>query len=271
MLEAKFLGSLLPSHPDFEPIIEAIRAKYGLPELYPQDEPIREIYFEDEIITLEQFAQDVKNHILENMDSIFPEDFAKQFRSAKLGAEFEYQTELEKFSDDLKPGMQAFFEFTKTSLRTIYKLLDANIDEVVTTICNYLLLGDSMEAPQDWFGKVFTMKSGEDTIICVAISELTNLDLMFQQVKSLYHKTYKKSQIKITPKTVSTAYYLQLARRNKDRDFILDEFIRLNGFDMPKDTNSPRYAEVREKYWQRLRKRLKKGDAIMNAVAGGKK
>lgn len=271
MLEAKFLGNLLPSHPDFEPIIEAIRAKYGLPELYPQDEPIQEIYLEDEIVTLEQFTQDVKNQILENLETMLDEDFAKQYRSAKLGAEFDYQTELEKFSDDLKPGMRAFFEFTRTSLQTVYKLLDANIDEVVSTICSYLLLGDSMEAPQDWFGKVFTMKSGEDTIIYAAISELTNLDLMFQQVKSLYNKTYKKSQIKITPKTASTAYYLQLARRNKDRDFILDEFIRLNGFDMPKDRNSPQYAEVRKKYWQRLRKRLKKTEAIMSAIAGGKK
>jgi hypothetical protein len=271
MKEAEFLGGLLPSHPDFEPIIEAIRAKYGLPELYPQDEPIQEIFLDDEIVTLEQFTQDVKNYIIETMETIFPDDFVKKYRSAKLSTEFDYQKELEKFDEDHKPGMKAFFEFTKTSLQTVYRLLDASIDEVVATICNYLLLGDSMEAPQDWFGKVFTMKSGEDTIIYAAISELTNLDLMFQQIKSLYNKTYRRSQIKITPKTANTAYYLQLARRNKDRDFILDEFIRLNGLDIPKNENSQRYADVRKKYWQRLRKRLKKAEAIMNAIAGGKK
>lgn len=44
MLEAEFLGGLLPSHPDFEPIIQAIRTKYNLPELSPQDDPIEEIF-----------------------------------------------------------------------------------------------------------------------------------------------------------------------------------------------------------------------------------
>lgn len=272
MLEAQFLGGLLPSHPDYESIIEAIRTKYGLPELYPQDTPIKDIYLGDEIVSLEEFTQDVKNHILENLDTLFPEDYVKKYRSSKLGIELDYQKELEKFSNDLKPAMQAFFEFTKNSMEAVYKILDANIDEVVVIICNYLLLGDSMEAPQDWFGKVFTMKSGEETIIFAGISELTNLDFMFQQVRKLYEKTYKRRPIKLTPKTASTAYYLQLMRRTKDRDFVLDEFIRLNGFDLPRSRNSQRYIDVRNKYWQRLRKRLKKADEILNVVIGqGKK
>lgn len=271
MLEAEFLGGLLPSHPDFEPIIQAIRTKYNLPELYPQDDPIQEIFLEDEIITLEQFTQDVKNHILENLDTMFPEEFVKKYRSAKLGLEFDYQKELEKFSNELKPAMQAFFDFTKNSMQTVYKILDANIDEIVATMCSYLLLGDSMEAPQDWFGKIFTMKSGEETIILVMMSEITNLELIFQQVRDTYRKTYHARPIKITPKTASTAYYLGLARQKKERDFILDEFIRLNGFDIPRSRNSPRYLEVRNKYWQRLRKRLKKAEAIINAIGQGKK
>lgn len=270
MLEAQFLGNLLPSHPDYEPIIEAIRTKYNLSELYPQDEPIKDIYLGDRIITLTEFTQDVKSHILGNMDTMFPEDYVKKYRASKKAVEMDYQNELDKFNDELKPVMENFFEFTKTTSLTVYKILDANIDEVVTLICNYLLLGDSMEAPQDWFGKVFTMKSGEETIIFSMTSELTNLDLMFQQVKSLHRKTFGSRQIKITKKTASTAYYLQLARRNKDRDFILDEFIRLNGFDLPKNRNTPRYTEVRNKYWQRLRKRLKKAEDILNAIMQGK-
>jgi len=40
MKESQFLGTLLPSHPDFLPIEKAIREKYGLPELSPDDGPI---------------------------------------------------------------------------------------------------------------------------------------------------------------------------------------------------------------------------------------
>lgn len=271
MLEAQFLGNLLPSHPDYEPIIEAIRKKYNLPELYPQDEPIKDIFLGDEIITLAEFTQDVKTHILENMDTLFPEDYVKKYRSSKLGFEFDYQKELGRFSDDLKPAMGAFFDFAISASLTVYKILDANIDEMVVMLSNHLILGDTMEAPQDWFGKVFTMKSGEETIILSVTSEITNLDLMFQQIRSLHKKTYGGRQLKITKKAASTAYYLQLVKRNKDRDFILDEFIRLNGFDLPKNRNSPRYAETRNKYWQRLKKRLKKAEDILNAIVQGKK
>jgi len=35
MQESKFIGTLMPSHPDFEPIIQAIREKYQLPEVVP--------------------------------------------------------------------------------------------------------------------------------------------------------------------------------------------------------------------------------------------
>ena len=271
MLEAQFLGNLLPSHPDYAPIIEAIRTKYNLYEVYPHDEPIKNIYLGDEIVTLAEFTQDVKNHILEKMDAMFPEDYVKKYWVSKKASEMDYQQELGKFSDELKPAMEMFFEFSKNASRTVYQILDANVDEIVMMLSNHLLLGDTMEAPQDWFGKVFTIKSGEETLILSMTSELTNLDLMFQQIRNLHRKTYGGRQIKITTKTASTAYYLQLARREKDRDFVLDEFIRLNKIKLSDNKNSPRYAEVRERVWQRLKKRLKKADDILNAIAQGKK
>ncbi len=61
MKEAQFIGSLMPSHPDFQPIIEQIREKYQLPEVDPKGEPIKEIYLGDEITPLEAFQQ--KRHI----------------------------------------------------------------------------------------------------------------------------------------------------------------------------------------------------------------
>jgi hypothetical protein len=40
MKETELLGTLLPSHPDFIPIEHAIRAKFKLPEINPNDDPI---------------------------------------------------------------------------------------------------------------------------------------------------------------------------------------------------------------------------------------
>lgn len=60
MLEAAFLGGILPSHPDYEPFIQAIRTKYNLREVYPQDDPIEEIILGDEMISTDEFVQNVK-------------------------------------------------------------------------------------------------------------------------------------------------------------------------------------------------------------------
>ena len=61
MKESQFLGTLLPSHPDFLPIEKAIREKYGLPEISPDDDPITEIYLGDEIVPLKEFHKDIEN------------------------------------------------------------------------------------------------------------------------------------------------------------------------------------------------------------------
>jgi hypothetical protein len=46
MKESHFIGTLMPSHPDFQPIIQEIREKYSLPEISPDDDPITEIYLD---------------------------------------------------------------------------------------------------------------------------------------------------------------------------------------------------------------------------------
>jgi hypothetical protein len=38
MQASQFFGTLIPSHPDFQPIIQAIREKYQLPEARPEDD-----------------------------------------------------------------------------------------------------------------------------------------------------------------------------------------------------------------------------------------
>ena len=266
MKESEFLSGLLPSHPDYEPIINAIRTKYDLREVYPQDEPIKEIYLGDEIVSMDEFTQDVKNQILENMENIFPENYVKIYKSTKLVIALDYEKELEKIDDEIRPLMQMYFQHAKNEFQTTYQLLDANIDETVKMICEHLLLGDIVEAPQDWFGKVVLQDTENGKVILAIASEITNLDYWFQEIRDLHKKTFKTKTVKITKTTVDTAYYLQLMRRNKDRDFVLDEFIRLNKFSLPRNKNTPRYAEVRNMYWERLKKRLKTAKIILESI-----
>jgi hypothetical protein len=59
MKETELLGTLLPSHPDFIPILQAIREKYNLPEISPDDDPISEIFSGDKTISIEEFPAPV--------------------------------------------------------------------------------------------------------------------------------------------------------------------------------------------------------------------
>ena len=78
MKESEFLGTLLPSQPDFIPIEKAIREKYNLPEISPDNEPITEIYLGDENIPLEEIRSEINKLVHENL-KFLPPDLRKQY------------------------------------------------------------------------------------------------------------------------------------------------------------------------------------------------
>jgi hypothetical protein len=93
--ESRFLGALLPSHPDFLPIVQAIREKYNLPEIRPDDEPIIEICLGDEIIPLEEFRKDIENRMRENL-SFLPPDLLKVYLYAKNFSATQFEQYIKK-------------------------------------------------------------------------------------------------------------------------------------------------------------------------------
>lgn len=83
MKETLFLGTQLPSHADSIQIVQAIKEKYNLPEISPDDDPITEIYLGDEIVRLEEFRKDIESRIRENL-IFLPPDLLKFYTSSKL-------------------------------------------------------------------------------------------------------------------------------------------------------------------------------------------
>ena len=109
MKESEFLGRLLPAHPDFLPIEQAIREKYGLPELSPDDDPITEIYLGDELIPFEEFRKDIEKRLRENL-SFLPSELRNIYLSAKVFSETQHETQMiegyDLLTDDLKKTME---------------------------------------------------------------------------------------------------------------------------------------------------------------------
>jgi hypothetical protein len=270
MKESKFLGALLPSSPDIAPIIQAVREKYSLPEISPDDDPIEEIYLGDEIVQLKEFRRAIESLVRENLD-FMPPDMKKLYVSAKtLSAITEFK-ELEILPADAKAAMEAFIKFMKDMMQPVVQLLDVQIDSVVNMIYIYLLTGETEEAPSDWFGKVVTLPlMGEPTIMAIA-SEVTNLEVFIQQIREAYKKAFGANRPKITDTKVSTAYYLRLKKEKKPWNFIVEEFIRRNKFSMPRDKSSKRYFDTWHLYEDRLKKRMQSANTTLDVIIRDKK
>ncbi len=270
MKEAQFLGSLLPSHPDLLPIIEAVKEKYKLKPVYPDDEPIEEIYLGDKIVSLEEFRQDIENRVRADLAFMSPET-TKVYRSAKSIVEAKEITGLELLPDEMKKAMEIFFTFMKGIMKPVYELLDVQIDSVVNMIYIHLLTGETEEVPSDWFGKVATLEiMGEPTVLAMA-NEITNLEDFIQQIRQEHRKAFGTRRPKVTNLTVSTAYYLRLKRLKKPWNFIVEEYIRLNKFSMPRDRTSKRYFDTWRRYEQRLKKRMQRTEGVLDLVIRDKK
>jgi hypothetical protein len=270
MRESKLLGTLLPSHPDFLPIVQAIREKYYLPEISPDDDPITEIYLGDEIISLEEFRKDIETHVRENL-AFLPPDLLKIYLPAKAFSESRFDNEFESYPPELQNQMMIVLKFGKTLMKTMVQIIDPMVDAIINMLYTYLLIGETEDVPDDWIGKVITLKPMGEPMVMAMAGKLSNPDVIMQQFHTEYKKTFGEYRPKITNTITNTAYYLHLKNSGKKWGFIVEEYIRLNKFKLPRNRNSKRYLDTWRLYEQRLKKRLQRTEAILTVLFQDKK
>jgi hypothetical protein len=273
MNETEFLSPLLPSSPDFQPIIQALREKYNLYEVDPEGEPISEIYLEDKLITLQEFRQEIENMIRGNLD-FMPPDTAKLYKSAKTLSEgngLDALRDLAMLPDELKQPLVQLITGIKDWMTVMFKILDAQIISIANMLYVFILTGETDEIPNDWFSKVATLTISGDRMVMAMASQLVHPDTIVAQFRQEYTKTFGAYRPKITKTMKSTAYFMQLQRMGKPWNFIVEEFIRLNKYSLPRDRSSRRYFDTWHRYEQRLRKRIQRSEEIMTVLLADKK
>lgn len=272
MKEAELLGSLLPSHPDLVPIIEAIRQKYQLPEISLDDAPIEEIYLGDEIIPLEEFRKDIAEHVRADL-SFIPPDRLKQYNALKKLNQNEKMEGLDTLPEDVKTGIDELFHLTKRMFTPTLHAMDNFIDSVVNMLYEYLLTGDAGEIPLDWSRQVITMSNANgETVIHAMANQLADPEEVVQQFRQEYKKAFEGyKRPRITKKIASAGYYLQLARRGKPWKTIVEEYIRNEDINMPWNRHSKRYGEIYRLCEQQLRKRMQRSQKILEIILVDKK
>jgi hypothetical protein len=109
MQESRLLGTLLPSSPDFLPIVRQLRKKYGLPELAPGDDPINETFLDGRPVALEDLWQEIKT-LAEAQIEFLPPGLGKLVSQARA---FERapvnMVTVDLLPDDYKNGINQLF------------------------------------------------------------------------------------------------------------------------------------------------------------------
>lgn len=270
MKEAKFLGALMPSHPDLQPIIQEIRNKYSLPEVDPEGEPIKEIFLGDKQVTFEEFLKDIESLVVGKTDFL-PPVLANYYRICKPGLGKPLDMQGRVLDDDVLNFVNALYGMLQSQMALYIPIIDKHYRTIAQMLYVYLLTGETEEVPEDWISQAVATKIfGNDVVLAIA-NQTANPEITVQQFRAVFKKTFGNYKPKLTNTAVSTAYYLQLKALGKPNDFILEEYIERNHISLPRDKTSKRYFDVKKKCRERLKKQMQRSTTILEVLLRDKK
>jgi len=273
MQESKLISTFLPTIPDFQPIIQYMREKYKLPEVNPDDDPIEEIFLDDKVIPLEDFREEIKTQV-EKIEGLLPDKLSSAYANAKLfvGKPFDAPW-LGQIPEEDKKGLLGFFEMAQGMGQFLIRTYGQIYSGIANMLYIYLLTGETHEMPADWVSKVIYIPAsanyGEPMILAYS-SQFANPEIIVQQFREEYKKRFGIHHPKVTPIMVSTAYYLQLQKLGKPKDFIVEQFIKYNKIQMP-PRHTQRYYEIYRRCENRLSKRMQRCEKVLSILVEDKK
>jgi len=166
MEESKLLGTLLPSSPDFLPIVRAIREKYQLPEISPGDDPITEIFLNGEPVTLEGFRQEIKALVGNSADNL-PSEASKIIMRAKAFVEKPLDMhELESCPEKMKQALIQFCKVAQGIGRFVVRIIDQFHSAIVDMLYIYLLTKESQEVHRGIASPPSAARNDTNSLFC---------------------------------------------------------------------------------------------------------
>ncbi|MGB8213855.1 MAG: hypothetical protein WCE68_09890 [Anaerolineales bacterium] len=173
--------------------------------------------------------------------------------------------------DDWKKSADQIIEFIETISNLVVQIIDPMLDSIVDMLYWYLLTGEAQELPNGWLSKVATIPMLGETMVMAMAVPMANPDVVAYQFREEYKKAFGSYRPKVTNMITNTADYLQLRKAGKPWNFIVEEFIRLNDYQLPRDRSSKRYQETLSRYEQRLKKRMQRTESLFEILTKDKK
>jgi hypothetical protein len=150
MQEPKLLGTILPSSPDFLPIVRQLREKYGLPEIGPDDEPITEIFLDGEPVALEAFQQEIRSLVL-GIPNLLPPDAARILQQVRANAGKALSIPwIDLIPEADRRAIWDFYDLVQKMGDFFLRTYGQFGEGIADMLYEYLLTGGVQEIPNDW-------------------------------------------------------------------------------------------------------------------------
>ena len=253
----RVFGELTPAA--YREVIDAVRAKYDIPDPSPDGYPFPDILAAD--IPFDE----VREQIYEHIRRLLPEELPipPQIRPLlQLPAEL-----------PLAEALRALAELTprdRTWGNTVHpylgRLLEPHARKLADMLFLYVMEGKTTPAPDTWFGGVFSLKLSEEMVIVALASQYSDLEELIAKFRKKYKDKFPKRRRRLDPTATHAAASLRLRLEGYKLKDISDIYIAAHPDKFPADPLSPRYRAAKKQLEQRIKKQMTRLQAVLREM-----
>lgn len=266
MQESKLLGTLLPAHPDIQPILWTIRQKYGIPDVIPGDDSSREYSLSGDIIDWNAVREELDFRIRFESNMIPPEVARIQMMVEARKKLPEFLTYSEPITPKLKEDVDMLYkqylqlyDFLVMNLATPFQIaVDGFYSAAIDGLFEYLKTTRMPAIPTDWISSIHTLPFFGEDVIMVLASSLADPDDIAQKFKEYFAKEFGSRRPKITNKNLRYADYLRMWLEGMTVQDIADVDIQLHRLEYPADEESDEYKRRKKQNENRIEHGVKR-------------
>lgn len=259
MKPSELLGTLIPGHPHLLPIINAVREKYQIPEIRPEDDEFTEILLSNDEIDWQAVREDIERKIRAN-ELLLPPITSMLYKAIQSinnnSLDF---PELAPLDEVTRKNVLLMYRFMFSIFSPLLPAIDDIYKILADLVFENILTGKTREVPQNWFGKVFVMPSldGEKTVVAMA-GEMSDPKVIAEQFKSEYTRTFGKNKPNLTDMNLITAEYLTMRLQGKSLKYMVEIYAERYPDQFPKNRDSKAYRQAVKTHKATIKKNIQR-------------
>lgn len=270
MKQSELLGTLLPGHPDFFPIIKNIREKYQIPEILPEDEDFANILLTNNEIDWQSVRADIEQQIRAN-EEILPPFTGMLYKGIQaINTDSLDFPELAPLDEKTRNAVLQMFKIMFGMFAPLIPAIDDVYKGFADLVFENILTGKTREAPQDWFGKVVVMPSMGENIVVAIAGELSDPKVIAEQFKAEYTSTFGKDRPNLTPMNLKTAEFLTMRLQGKSLKYMVERYADRYPDQFPKNRDSETYRKAVKKHKATIKKNIQRLQDALDLMLGDK-